>query len=361
MSVISLNSHESVFDVVETVVQHYAYSAFGKILKISNANGNDISANPVVEPYFTYTGREWDDESGLYYYRARYYSAEIGRFISADPHPGDIRSPITLNRYVYARNNGLSYVDPDGEFAFLAGLAIAAVAGGIYAETQGGNFFEGALIGAATGGVVGGVGSEQTGIGTFREGFTFGANNDNKDKILVLKFTQVSSNYDSFPHKLWMIGTGITLGLVPFHSDVTIMVEASLLGKNGRLIKNYKSKASYDFWVHLFLTPYLFTEHNDKYGRIALRNYLFDKVVSDAKKCGGVPYSVSYEGQQITADLEFKFKFNTAVQARHGNTINLSLGVIAKAMEDASLAGQFNNEQIGNFVKADTYGEADEL
>jgi len=49
---------------------------------------------------------------------------------------------------------------------------------------------------------------------------TFGANNDNKDKILVLKFTQVSSNYDSLPHKLWMIGTGITLGLVPFHSNV---------------------------------------------------------------------------------------------------------------------------------------------
>jgi len=112
---------------------------------------------------------------------------------------------------------------------------------------------------------------------------TFGGNNDNKDKILVLKFTQVSSNYDSFPHKLWMIGMGLTLGLVPFHSNVTITVEGTFLGKNGKLLKNYKSQVDYDFWVHLFLTPYLFNEHNDKYGRIALRNYLFDKVITNAK------------------------------------------------------------------------------
>jgi RHS repeat-associated protein len=32
-----------------------------------------------------FTGREWDPEIGLYYYRSRYYSAESGRFLSEDP------------------------------------------------------------------------------------------------------------------------------------------------------------------------------------------------------------------------------------------------------------------------------------
>ncbi len=38
----------------------------------------------VINPH-TYTGREYDAESGLYYYRARYYNPTIGRFLSEDP------------------------------------------------------------------------------------------------------------------------------------------------------------------------------------------------------------------------------------------------------------------------------------
>jgi RHS repeat-associated protein len=54
------------------------------------------------------------DSTGLYYYGARYYDANIGRFISADtivPHPSD---PQSLNRYSYCRNNPLRYTDPSG-------------------------------------------------------------------------------------------------------------------------------------------------------------------------------------------------------------------------------------------------------
>jgi RHS repeat-associated protein len=54
------------------------------------------------------------DQTGLYYYNARYYDPAIGRFISPDtiiPHFGDSQS---LNRYSYCRNNPLKYIDPSG-------------------------------------------------------------------------------------------------------------------------------------------------------------------------------------------------------------------------------------------------------
>jgi RHS repeat-associated protein len=58
-----------------------------------------------------FTGREWDPEAGLYYYRARYYDPKIGRFISEDPigfAGGDV------NMFAYVGNNPLGYGDPSG-------------------------------------------------------------------------------------------------------------------------------------------------------------------------------------------------------------------------------------------------------
>ena len=60
-----------------------------------------------------FTGQRLDD-TGLYYYNARYYDATIGRFISADPFVQDITNPQSLNRYTYCLNNPLKYVDPSG-------------------------------------------------------------------------------------------------------------------------------------------------------------------------------------------------------------------------------------------------------
>jgi len=63
-----------------------------------------------LENYYTYTAREWDKETGLYYYRARYYDPMEGRFISKDP----IGYQGGINVYAYAHNNPLRYVDPKG-------------------------------------------------------------------------------------------------------------------------------------------------------------------------------------------------------------------------------------------------------
>ena len=60
-----------------------------------------------------FTGQRLDD-TGLYYYNARYYDATIGRFISPDTTVQDMANPQTLNRYSYCLNNPLKYVDPTG-------------------------------------------------------------------------------------------------------------------------------------------------------------------------------------------------------------------------------------------------------
>ncbi len=60
-----------------------------------------------------FTGQRLD-ETGLYYYGARYYDPEIGRFISADTIIPDPINPQAFNRYSYCINNPLKYIDPTG-------------------------------------------------------------------------------------------------------------------------------------------------------------------------------------------------------------------------------------------------------
>ena len=82
----------------------------------------------VKQPY-GFTGREWDKETGLYYYRARYYDPKGGRFISKDPigfAGGDV------NLYRYVQNNSINRIDPTGEIDPLSGAIIALVFANIF-------------------------------------------------------------------------------------------------------------------------------------------------------------------------------------------------------------------------------------
>ena len=62
-----------------------------------------------------FTGQRLDD-TGLYYYGARYYDATIGRFISPDTLVPDPANPQSFNRYSYCLNNPMKYIDPSGNF-----------------------------------------------------------------------------------------------------------------------------------------------------------------------------------------------------------------------------------------------------
>jgi RHS repeat-associated protein len=100
-----LGSVTALTDSKGKVVQRYDYDSFGNL----KHHGH----NKVKQPY-TYTAREYDRETGLYYYRKRYYDAKIGRIISKDPFAGFIDLPQTLNPYPYVRNNPIKLIDPFG-------------------------------------------------------------------------------------------------------------------------------------------------------------------------------------------------------------------------------------------------------
>jgi hypothetical protein len=71
----------------------------------------------------------------------------------------------------------------------------------------------------------------------------------------------------------------------------------------------------------------------------------------DPEKCGGAEYSVSYNGQQLTADLEFKFKFPAGLVVNAGDSITLGLSTIAGVFQTASDLGHFDDELIKDYAE----------
>jgi RHS repeat-associated protein len=103
-----LGSVVALSDVNSVIVERYSYDVFGDST-IRDANGEIRDTSQVGNPYL-FTGRHYDSEVGLYYYRARYYSPYLGRFLQTDP----IRYRAGLNLYTYCGNNPLNWVDPLG-------------------------------------------------------------------------------------------------------------------------------------------------------------------------------------------------------------------------------------------------------
>jgi len=96
-----LGSVVALSDSAGDTVQTYEYSVYGQVA----ASEPDFLTNP-----YMFTGRRFDIETGLYYYRARYYNPYIGRFLQTDP----VGYGAGINWYAYCGNNPLNWVDPSG-------------------------------------------------------------------------------------------------------------------------------------------------------------------------------------------------------------------------------------------------------
>jgi len=106
-----------------TAHTYYHADALGSVTRTTDAAGSVDGARQFdvwghleaggATPSFAYAGREWDSETNLYYYRARYYDPAVGRFLSEDPLQGLSRLTAT-NAYSYVTNDPVGWRDPTG-------------------------------------------------------------------------------------------------------------------------------------------------------------------------------------------------------------------------------------------------------
>ncbi|MDI9401217.1 MAG: RHS repeat-associated core domain-containing protein, partial [Verrucomicrobiota bacterium] len=144
-----IGSTLNVTDDIGATVNHYLYEPFGTVSWALETIPNPfrfVGANGVM-----------DDDNGIHYMRARYYSASLGRFFSEDPLGMSSGDP---NLYNYAMGNPLMQIDPSGE---IVPLAIAAWAG------------VGAVTGGATYLISTGITGEKRSFGKFMGAVTAGA------------------------------------------------------------------------------------------------------------------------------------------------------------------------------------------
>jgi RHS repeat-associated protein len=125
-----LGSTSVLTDSTGNIVERGQYEAFG------------ASIAATVTRY-SYTGREVDPITGLFYYRARWYDSQQGRFLSEDP----LDSVGNTNLYSYVNNNPVINVDPLGLLTFqvggsfsLSGFGFTFQFGGGLAVDSAGNF-----------------------------------------------------------------------------------------------------------------------------------------------------------------------------------------------------------------------------
>jgi RHS repeat-associated protein len=110
----------SVTDIIDETGKVQAtieYDEYGVIKKpeVVSTSGN----------IFAYTGHVYEESTGLYYAKARYYDAEIGRFVSEDSYKGEKGEILSHNLYIYGYNNPNRYLDFSGHNVkdFIRGMA----------------------------------------------------------------------------------------------------------------------------------------------------------------------------------------------------------------------------------------------
>jgi len=124
------SSSFTINELHQKILQISDYYAFGQKRTFENLDNSSLKNRK------QFTGKEQDEGTNLYYFGARYYDAEIGRWTQIDnmamfAASSLLTDPQALNLYTYARNNPIALVDPDGNFwnfvvSAVVGVAIAA-------------------------------------------------------------------------------------------------------------------------------------------------------------------------------------------------------------------------------------------
>ena len=99
----------ALLDNTGTKVVSYSYNAWGKLL---NTTGSMAATLGVLNP-FRYRGYIYDEETGFYYLRSRYYYPNRGRFINKDSYLGS-KQFFSHNAFIYCKNSSVNHSDPNG-------------------------------------------------------------------------------------------------------------------------------------------------------------------------------------------------------------------------------------------------------
>jgi len=184
-----LGSIMALSDSIGNSIETIEYDIYGKP-DFYDKLGNEIEQSSIGNNIL-FTGREYDSEVGIYYYRSRYLHPIIGRFIQKD----SLLFIDGLNDYSYVNNRPVMKVDPNGTnpvlivAGVLGGVAIIAGIGGYYEASSHnsqycdaysgelGGIIAAGLIGAAVGSIGGPLGSWMVGLaagGGYAVGYQLG-------------------------------------------------------------------------------------------------------------------------------------------------------------------------------------------
>ncbi len=128
----------AILDSSKKVVVSYVYDAWGRPIK---KEGSLSSTLGTVQP-FRYRGYVYDEETGLYYLRSRYYSPVLCRFVNADRVFDADAQVTTYNQFAYCDNSPVIHLDAEGRGLFTAlviGFVVGALVSGIAEAVKGGD------------------------------------------------------------------------------------------------------------------------------------------------------------------------------------------------------------------------------
>ena len=143
----------AILDSTGTAVVNYVYDAWGRPISKTGSMAGTLGT---VQP-FRYRGYVYDEETGLYYLRSRYYNPNLGRFVNADRVFDANASVTTYNQYAYCDNCPVIYLDSEGRGLFTSlviGFVVGALVSGIIEAAKGGDV-EDIITSAVAGGVSG--------------------------------------------------------------------------------------------------------------------------------------------------------------------------------------------------------------